>query len=257
MYLEKVAESGNGSFTAESRPHRDWLGEGWYRDLAICLEAAKKHDLEMWIFDEKWWPSQMIGGKVPAQYATKVLVAEARGRGRAARRSTAEGYGGERYVAAVAGRVADGGAIDGESLVDLAGSIKDGKLTWQAPAGKWKVIKFTHKQGPGLGQGNAPSIDGASQDCADWFIQTVYQPHYDRFKADFGKTIPGFFYDEPETRGDWGTELNAVLAEWKVDWKKAYVAYKFQLAGEDDAAAQVPVPGRLRRGLGPDHVRHA
>ena len=33
----------------------------------------------------------------------------------------------------------------------------------------------------------------------DWFIQTVYQPHYDRFKADFGKTILGFFYDEPET----------------------------------------------------------
>ena len=38
--------------------------------------------------------------------------------------------------------------------------------------------------------------------------------------------------DEPETPGDWGTELNATLAEWKVDWKKAYVAYKFELSGE-------------------------
>src|SRR5271157_2764749 len=53
--LDKVAEGGNGTFTAESRPHRDWLGEGWYRDLAICLEAARKHNLTMWIFDEKWW----------------------------------------------------------------------------------------------------------------------------------------------------------------------------------------------------------
>jgi len=44
MYLEKVAESGNGCFTAESRPHKDWLGEGWYRDLDICLQAAKKHN---------------------------------------------------------------------------------------------------------------------------------------------------------------------------------------------------------------------
>jgi hypothetical protein len=236
-YVQKTAESGNGSFTAESRPHRDWLGEGWYRDLAICLQAAKQHGLEMWIFDEKWWPSQMIGGKVPAQYATKVLVAETVDVD-GPRTIDLEGYHGERYVAAVAGRVADGGAIDGESLIDLAGSITDGRLTWQAPAGKWQVIKFTHKQGPGLGQGNTPSIDGASQDCSDYFLRTVYQPHFDRFQDDFGKTIPGFFYDEPETRGDWGTELNGVLAEWQVDWKKAYVAHTLKLAGEDDVAAK-------------------
>ncbi len=237
MYVQKTAESGNGSFTAESRPHRDWLGEGWYRDLAICLEAAKQHDLEMWIFDEKWWPSQMIGGKVPPQYATKVLVAETVDVD-GPKTIDLEGHIGERYVAAVAGRVTDGGAIDGDSLIDLASSIKDGRLTWQAPAGKWQVIKFTHKQGPGLGQGKKPSIDGASQNCTDYFIRTVYQPHFDRFQDDFGKTIPGFFYDEPETRGDWGTELNKVLDEWNVDWKKAYVAHTLKLAGEDDTAAK-------------------
>jgi len=237
MYVEKTAESGNGSFTAESRPHRDWLGEGWYRDLSICLEAAKKHGMEMWIFDERWWPSQMIGGKVPAQYATKVLVAEAVDVA-GPKKVEGTGYAGPRYVAAVAGRVAEGGAIDGDSLIDLAGHIDDGRLAWQAPAGNWKIVKFTHKQGPGLGQGNSPSIDGASQDCTDYFIRTVYQPHFDRFQDDFGKTIPGFFYDEPETRGDWGTELDKVLAEWNVDWKKAYVAHALKLAGEEDTAAK-------------------
>ena len=63
--LEKVAESGNGCFTAESRPHRDWLGDGWFRDLAICLEKAKELDLKMWIFDERWWPSGEVGGRAP------------------------------------------------------------------------------------------------------------------------------------------------------------------------------------------------
>src|SRR5512140_3310831 len=43
MYVAKVAEGGNGCFTAESRPHGDWLGDGWYRDLAVCLKAAKEH----------------------------------------------------------------------------------------------------------------------------------------------------------------------------------------------------------------------
>ena len=40
--LERVAEGGNGSFTAESRPHNDWLA-GAVSDLDICLAAAKKY----------------------------------------------------------------------------------------------------------------------------------------------------------------------------------------------------------------------
>ncbi|MFW6169078.1 MAG: hypothetical protein ACODAD_01220 [Planctomycetota bacterium] len=66
-YLEKVAEGGNGCFTAESRPHSDWLGPRWYEDLDICLQKAKQLDLQMWIFDERWWPSQSIGGTVLAR----------------------------------------------------------------------------------------------------------------------------------------------------------------------------------------------
>ena len=114
-----MAEGGNGCFTAESRPHTDWLGPGWFRDLGICLEAAKKHNLKMWIFDEKWWPSQAIGGKVPPRYAAKRLAGRRRRGGRAAAWQ-AEGYAGQRYIAAVAGRLTADGKIDGDSLVDLA-----------------------------------------------------------------------------------------------------------------------------------------
>ena len=236
-YVEKVAEGGNGSFTAESRPHSDWLGPRWYRDLDICLQKAKELDLEMWIFDERWWPSQSIGGKVPPRYAAKTLVAEAEDVKRV-RSFKDYGFHGERYIGAVAGRVNADKEIEGDSLLDLAPFIEDGNLTWPVPPGQWQVIKFTHKQAPQLGQGGGLSVDGASRDCTDWFIQTVYQPHFDHFKDDFGKAIPGFFYDEPETRGDWGTELNVILAEWGVDWKKAYVAYKFKLTGDDHVAAR-------------------
>ena len=116
-------------------------------------------------------------------------------------------------------------------------------------------MKFTYVQAPPLMQTGQLAVDGASKDCVDWFLQTVYQPHYDHFKADFGKTIRGFFFDEPETPGDWGTELNATLAEWKVDWKKAYVAYKFELAGEEQIAAKYQYMDALGRDLGPHDVR--
>jgi hypothetical protein len=232
-YVGKVAEGGNGCFTAESRPHSDWLGEGWFRDLRICLRAAKAHGLKMWIFDEKWWPSGEVGGKVPERYGSKRLSVEAASVAGPARFS-APGYGGPRIVAVLAGR-AEGDAIDGASLVDLAGSVRDGVLAWDAPAGSWKVCKFTWAPQK---VGGRYLVDGASRDAADWYIKTVYQPHYDRFKADFGKDILGFFFDEPETHGDWGTEVMAVLAERNADAKKCLVAWKLRLTGEEDAAAR-------------------
>lgn len=231
-YVGKVDEGGNGSLTAESRPHSDWLGPGWYRDLDIVLAECRRRGLQMWLFDEKWWPSQSVAGKVPVQHAAKVLTASAidvdGGHACAVQMPAA------RFVAVLAGRVTDGDAIDATSLVDLQPFVRDGALQWTAPAGHWRVMTFRHEPAPGLGQsgGRELSVDGMSRDCVQWFLDTVYQPHHDHFGADFGTTIVGFFYDEPETRGDWGTELPVVLAERGIDWKAAYVAHRFRLAGE-------------------------
>ena len=128
MYVGKVAEGGNGCFTTESRPHNDWLGDGWFRDLDICLEAAKKHNLKMWIFDEKWWPSQASRRQGAAALRGQAAGGRRRSTWRGPRPFEADGYGGERYVAAVAGQVSADGKIDGDSLVDLARHIRDGKL---------------------------------------------------------------------------------------------------------------------------------
>ena len=229
-YVDKVAEGGNGCFTTESRPHTDWLGEGWFRDLGICLEAAKRHDLDMWIFDEKWWPSGEVGGKVPPEYRNKKLVAQARevkGSGVVEE----PGCGGPNFIAVLAGKRGASG-IDGRTLIDLADQIRDGVLRWDAPEGDWSVMRFSWETGDRV------LVDGASKDAVDWYLKTVYQPHFDRFGEEFGKRIRGFFYDEPETQGDWGTEVVPVLKERGVDWKKALVAWKFTLSGDEQAAAK-------------------
>ncbi len=231
--LEKVLEGGNGTFTAESRPHSDWLGEGWYRDLAICLEFAKKHFMTMWIFDEKWWPSGEVGGKVPREYGSKVLIGTAAAV-EGPKPVELEGYG-KNLVAVIAG-LDSGDGIDGSSLMDLTGKVTAGKLIWAAPEGRWSLMKFTWTYGPK--RDGKYLVDGASRDAVDWYLKTVYQPHYDRFPDDFGKTIVGYFYDEPETPGDWGTEIIPMLKSRGLDWKKALVAWKFKLSGEDQVAAK-------------------
>ena len=237
--LDKVAEAGNGSFTAESRPHKEWLGEGWYHDLGVCLDAAKRHDLKMWIFDEDWWPSQTVGGKVPEQYAAKRLV------GKAVKVEQGAAYEGSpaqetNYIALVAGRLDESGAVLAESLKDLTPLASQGAMRWTPPAdGKaWQVMTFSWTSAPRLRQGKRFAVDGMSPECVDWYIKTVYEPHYARFGKDFGKTIPGYFYDEPETPGDWGHALNETFKARGVNWMPAYVAWKFKLAGEAQAAAR-------------------
>lgn len=236
--LDKVQEGGNGTFIAESRGHTDWLGPGWWRDLKVCLDAAKRLDLTMWIFDERWWPSHCVDGHVPPEHAAKVLRGADElviGGGPIER----DGFGGADFVAAVAGRVGDDDRLDPESLVDLAPFVSEGKLAWPAPPGVWRVLRFSYGQAPWVGGMGAPqrAVDGADSAAVAWYLDTVYRPHADHFGDDFGRTIAGFFYDEPETPGDWGRELPRVLAERGVDWKLAYVAHVFGLAGEKQAAA--------------------
>ena len=235
--LRNVAAGGNGIFTAEPRPHKDWLGEGWYRDLDICLQFARKNGLSMIIYDDWWWPSQMMGGRVPPEYGSKLLEAASisvQGPAKVSEKT----YGDAKLIAVVAGKELEGQEIDGQSLTDLTPRIQNGTLNWDAPPGKWRIMKFTWNfTGKIGGQQKYISVDGASPDCVDWFIKTVYQPHYDRFKQDFGKTIVGYFYDEPETQGDWGSDVPSLIAERKLDLGKLLVAYKFKLAGEEQAAA--------------------
>ncbi len=234
--LQKVLEGHNGTFTTEPRPHSDWLGEGWYRDLKICLDFARKSNLTLFIYDDYWWPSQMMGGRVPAQYGSKRIAASATSvQGPKSIREA--GFGEANFIAVIAGKEADGDAVDGASLVDLTAQVKSGTLAWNVPEGKWRIMKFSWEfNGTKGGQKKFISVDGASPDCVEWFIKTVYQPHYDRFKDDFGKTIVGYFYDEPETQGDWGSDVPKVIAERKQDLAKLLVAYKFKLAGEEQIA---------------------
>ncbi len=236
LFLDKVVEGGNGSFCAESRPHADWLGARWWTDLDVCLQHAKQHDLKMWIFDDAWWPSQTMGRKVPEQYMAKRVNATDKTVAGPAKYDEAVDVT-DHFVALLAGRDT-GDGIDGTSLVDLLPLVKDGRVAWDAPTGNWKVMRFGWEIAPVSAQNGQPTLDGASRDCVDWFMKTVYQQHQDHFKDDFGKTIVGFFYDEPETQGDWGTELNATFAERGVDWKKALVAWKFSLANGEQTAAK-------------------
>lgn len=41
-YVNKIYESGIRALCVEPRPHPDFVGEKWWADLKVVLEAAKK-----------------------------------------------------------------------------------------------------------------------------------------------------------------------------------------------------------------------
>jgi alpha-L-rhamnosidase len=58
------------------------------------------------------------------------------------------------FVAVIAVRVTEGGALDADSLVDLTADVRDAALTWTAPEGDWKLFVFWMH---GTGQTASPS----------------------------------------------------------------------------------------------------
>lgn len=78
-----------------------------------------------------------------------------------------------------------------KTRVDLTNNVQNGNLTWNVPAGVWRIMIFVCvKDGD-------PNVDYLDPDATDKFIEMVHQVYYDRFKEFFGTTIDGVFFDEP------------------------------------------------------------
>ena len=190
-YVGHVDESGQGILTIESRPHIDWMRDGWWRDVGIVLDECKKRGLKMMVFDDYWWPSQSMGGKypIPEQFQCRDIKADVYAKGEAPEKA-------ENEICRVAATETDKGVFtlgaDGDKTIVYA----------------WHVPPKGRVQGLGGSQGRFAYVNGLDEAAVDWFIANYYQPYYDRYRAAFGDgTIPGFFFDEPASLGVGGPAL--------------------------------------------------
>jgi hypothetical protein len=84
---------------------------------------------------------------------------------------------------------------NGPESIDLSDQAKNGAFVWQVPAGRWRIYILHLSRNFGPHRDYINMMDPAS--CR-LLIDAVYEPHYAHYNADFGKTIAGFFSDEPE-----------------------------------------------------------
>ena len=57
-YMAAIYNANIRAVCLESRPHPDFLGPGWWRDLDILLDEARNRQMKVWILDDSHFPGQ-------------------------------------------------------------------------------------------------------------------------------------------------------------------------------------------------------
>ena len=66
--LHRIYDSGVGALCVESRPHEGFAKEPWWEDMTLILEESKKLGLEVWVLDDKYFPTGFCNGIVRTKY---------------------------------------------------------------------------------------------------------------------------------------------------------------------------------------------
>lgn len=214
--IEKIHDAGISAVCLEARPHPDFAGEGWWKDLDIVIREARKLNMQIWILDDAHFPTGManngmtrhpekarrwlytntvdVTGPIPAaQVDTDLLLTKQVTWMDLDKPSSTPLTEETRLLSVTASRLCSGDIIEG-SVLDMTHLVKDGYLTADIPAGTWRInVNFvTTAIGP-----KPEYINYIDSDSVKVLIDEVYEKHYERYKDLFGTTIAGFFSDEP------------------------------------------------------------
>ena len=214
-YVRRVHESGQGFLVIESRPHKEWLKVGWWRDCDLILSECRRLGLKVMIYDDWWWPSQGMGGEfqIPLEFQCRDIGAVVYDRRKAPRRVMNE-------IVRVTAKETSRGVFtlcpDGDKTIVYNWCVFD-----MARVGDWF---------------KCPLVNGLDEAAVDWFIDSFLKPYHERYAADFDSgLITGFFFDEPQTHGWWGPALEKELKVRGENIGELLTSFKFRLA---DPAAQ-------------------
>ncbi|MBN2047334.1 MAG: hypothetical protein JW750_05790 [Anaerolineaceae bacterium] len=229
-YMQVIQDAGIGAVCVESRPHPDFCGPKWWQDMDIILDEARNRDMKVWILDDSHFPTGYANGAVetaPEELARQFILHSSMdiNGGRQLRLNLSKFLRRPREKKSLIGmllslrkkkRVYSGDVllgvtavrIDQPETIDLTGNVVGKQLVWDAPEGQWKICLTKLSRNCGM---NRNYINMADRASCQLMIDAVYDPHYEHYADDFGKTIAGFFSDEPQLGNgqflNWGNVL--------------------------------------------------
>lgn len=210
--LERIKESGISAVCLESRTHEQFAGEKWFDDFAFLLHEAERLEMKVWLLDDKHFPTGYANGKILEKYPEhrQLHIVERHIDVVGPREGTVllhavgeeEALKDRKLIAAVAVKRTRRDEILTDEAINITEHVSGSFLYWKVPHGCYRIFLIYSTHEGSLHEGY---IDMLSQDSVDVLIKEVYEPHYRRFKEEFGKTFLGFFSDEPcFANGMWG-----------------------------------------------------
>ena len=164
--IELMKESGIEGFFMHARGglKTEYMGEDWFDCIKTCMDKADELGMEAWAYDENGWPSGFASGAVPKKsvdFQQKKL-------------ETATLNKGDRLPENMIGlyRVSENG-------FEKISSAEDGCF----------AVYYTV---------NPYYIDTFNPAAIKCFINETHEKYYERFGDRFGKSLKGFFTDEPQ-----------------------------------------------------------
>ncbi len=252
-YMRVIYDANLRSVCIESRSHPDFAGDGWWHDMDIILDEARRRGMRVWILDDSHFPTGYCNGAVrqkPAArrrwFLTYKILGELMGgeKGEWSRTEhekaepfepsrienyfhmTYETFPDDAWLGAVAVRKG------GSSIQDLIPlEEKEGRIQFAPEKGEWKIYSclLTRNRGP-----HRDYMNMLDEESCRTLIEAVYEPHYEHYRKDFGTTIAGFFSDEPEIGNGHLYQMDQKIYEVSDQpWSMALQEKLEQLWGDD------------------------
>ncbi len=176
--------------------------EAKWEAFTRAVQAARQAGMAMWLYDERGYPSGNAGGITmrdhPEWEARGRLIVDTESRGGAVGLELPPGQ----LVLAGAYPVRDG-QMQLAQKVDLTAQVRDGKLSWQAPAGCWRVLAITESRlyegthADGNLWAKIPYINLLLPEPTARFTEVTYGGYAKHLGDDLGQYFMATFTDEP------------------------------------------------------------
>lgn len=187
--MEKSVESGYAGFgiLPGQKMTPAFMTPEFLKQYRIAVDKASALGLKMCLYDEYWFPSGSAGG------ALAKLHPEALSQRLDMKEISVQGSS-KVQEKIPSGRLMSVVAMNTNTLerINLSSSVKEGLLSWDSPAGSWKVMIFTC-----VIDGSGKLVDYLEPESVKKYVALTYDKYFAALSSHFGKTIDCAFYDEP------------------------------------------------------------
>ncbi|MDD5597364.1 MAG: glycosyl hydrolase, partial [Victivallaceae bacterium] len=198
-----------------------FLQDSWWEYITFTIEECEKRDMKVWIYDDLNWPSGSAGGwavKEHPEYRMWMLQC------RKIPLAKGENYYNEPSEEIVLSEFRDetGGIFNIRQKENYE---------WQNPTGKngtlVLIVKIPHEitllncNGTPSSWGQRGALDLLNADAVKTWMSYIHEKYWKNFKKYFGKTLKGFFFDEPHAHRYNGASLPWTKTLFK-DFKGKY-----------------------------------